>query len=87
MPYKYEKLGEGQAQIGSPNYVVLANCAAPLWDKKRWHGYPELAHLLGGYHIVVLGSEHDRKHNPPDAFPEDTTFLYDLPAPSSCGYS
>ena len=80
MPYKYEKLGEGQAQIGSPNYVVLANCAAPLWDKKRWQGYAELAHLLkDGYHIVVIGSEHDRTYNPPSDFPGDTTFLYDLP--------
>ena len=26
--------------------VVLCNCAAPLWDKKRWQGYAELAHLL-----------------------------------------
>ena len=47
MPYKYEKFGEGQAQVGSPNYVVLANCAAPLWDKKRWQGYAELSTSLG----------------------------------------
>ena len=60
--------------------VVLCNCAAPLWDKKRWQGYAELAHLLkDDYHIVVIGSEHDRTYNPPDAFPDDTTFLYDLP--------
>ena len=60
--------------------VVLCNCAAPLWDKKRWQGYAELAHLLKDeYHIVVIGSEHDRTYNPPDAFPKDTTFLYDLP--------
>ena len=80
MPYKYEKFGEGQAQVGSPNYVVLANCAAPLWDKKRWQGYAELAHLLANdYHIVVIGSEHDRTYNPPSDFPDDTRFLYDLP--------
>ena len=80
MPYKYEKFGEGQAQVGSPNYVVLANCAAPLWDKKRWQGYAELAHLLANdYHIVVIGSEHDRTYNPPSDFPKDTRFLYDLP--------
>ena len=61
-------------------YAVLANCAAPNWERKRWQGYPELAHLLeDDYHIVVLGSEHDSKHNPPDAFPKDTAFLYDLP--------
>ena len=60
--------------------VVLCNCAAPLWDKKRWQGYAELAHLLkDGYHIVVIGSEHDRTYNPPSDFPDDTTFLYDLP--------
>ena len=27
----------------------------------------------------MLGSEHDRTYNPPSDFPDDTTFLYDLP--------
>ena len=63
------------------NYIVLANTAAPDWDRKRWHGYPELAHLLEkeDYKVVVMGSQHDNPFNPQDAYPRDTSFLYDMP--------
>ena len=63
------------------NYIVLANTAAPDWDRKRWHGYPELAHLLEkeDYKVVVMGSQHDDPFNPQDAYPKDTSFLYDMP--------
>ena len=78
---KYEILLQGyDLENHGVGTVVLCNCAAPLWDKKRWQGYAELAHLLANdYHIVVIGSEHDRTYNPPSDFPDDTRFLYDLP--------
>ena len=64
-----------------PPYVVLANTAAPLWNKKRWGGYPELANRLSdaGYLVVVVGTESDARFNPPEQFPDDTIFHYDLP--------
>lgn len=66
--------------------VVFCNTAAPGWEKKRWGGYAELAHLLAkkgqlvpDYKLAVLGTSADAEFMPADAFPEDTHFIYDLP--------
>ena len=69
----------GLKEIQEGNYVVFANCAAPLWDRKRWQGYSDLAHLIAAeYHIVVLGGENDKKYYDPDYFP-NTESHFNLP--------
>ena len=69
----------GLKEIQEGNYVVFANCAAPLWDRKRWQGYSDLAHLIADeYHIVVLGGENDKKYYDPDYFP-NTESHFNLP--------
>lgn len=58
-------------------YVVIANTAAPGWDIKRWHGYPELIDKLHEFTVVCLGTEHDRQHLP-DPLPDHAMGLFDL---------
>ena len=69
----------GLKEIQEGDYIVFANCAAPLWDRKRWQGYSDLAHLIGDeYHIVMLGGENDKKYYDPDYFP-NTESHFNLP--------
>ena len=76
----------GLELIQDGHYMVFANCAAPGWEKKRWQGYSDLAHLIADeYHIVVLGSEDDKRYYDPDYFP-NTESVFDAPLASSRRY-
>ena len=69
----------GLELIQDGHYMVFANCAAPGWEKKRWQGYSDLAHLIADeYHIVVLGSEDDKRYYDPDYF-LNTESVFDAP--------
>ena len=67
-------------RLPDKDYVVFCNTAAPLWDKKRWGGYPELAHLISNKcDILYLGAEGDSRYFHAEQYPENTTAVFDRP--------
>ena len=63
-------------------YVVLANCAAPTWDHKRWKHFSQLSHLLADkYKVVIVGGDHDKDYFIPEDYHKDVEYYFDLPLP------
>ena len=77
---KLPEIPTRETKYPSDPYVIFANTAAPLWERKRWQDYPALAKLLTEkYKVIVLGGDSDRDYFNPSEYPEDTIGIFDLP--------